>query len=126
MQGQAAPSKKPIYGKKKPKGKDETSTQASTPEVQSPAVSVQELPPLTPELGSVAPPTSTAPDGVKESWDAGSDAEEPPVTPAHVADVRSDWDATSSDEDDAPSASPSTLKAPISQGKLLSAQSMRC
>ena len=111
MQGQAAISKKPVYGKKKSKAKDETSTQASTPDVQSPAVSVHELPSPAAEPEAVASPTSAAPDGIKESWDAESEAEGPPVTPSHAADVKSDWDATSSDEELATPVPKDTTKA---------------
>lgn len=88
-----------VYGRKKkpvPGAKDalddKESVQASTPDVQSPALTVSELPDTAP-----SPVTATA-EGVKDEWDAESDNEKPTAEP-EKADVKSDWDASSSDEE---------------------------
>lgn len=96
-----AKGKKPSYAtrKKKPgmSGKDDddrSSTQALTPEVQSPAVRTEELPASEPPSVVSSPKVD-----VKDDWDAESEPEKP-ATPAPADDVKSDWDASSSDEED--------------------------
>ena len=89
-----------MYGNKKKKpgfgGKDDDkdSVQASTPGIQSPALTVSDLPEAAPS------PVTAPPDSVKSDWDAESEDEKPSQDPEPAkADVRSDWDATSSDEE---------------------------
>ena len=99
LQQTADKPKKVVYSKKKkpgPKGKDDddrSSTQAVTPEVQSPAVQTEELPASEPPSAAASPKVD-----VKDDWDAESDHEKP-APPATADDVKSDWDVSSSDEE---------------------------
>ena len=100
QQGGGDRGKRPVYGNKKKKpgfgGKDDDkeSVQASTPGIQSPALTVSDLPEAAPS------PVTAPPDSVKSDWDAESEDEKPSQDPEPAkADVKSDWDATSSDEE---------------------------
>lgn len=118
LQNRATIAKKPVYGKK-PKTKDETSTQASTPEVQSPAVVTEELPSVARDVARTASPTSAISNDVKDSWDAESEEEEAqPKSPSHSHDVKCDWDAPSSDEE-SPKPGPS-VGSKVTQGMSIS------
>ena len=90
-----------VYGsrKRKPnnKGKDDDkSSKAATPEMQSPAVKVDELPPTESQ-----PETPTKDSSVKDDWDAESEPEAEATT-SKSQDVKSDWDASSDEENEKP------------------------
>ncbi|KAL5527046.1 hypothetical protein ACEPAG_5837 [Sanghuangporus baumii] len=92
--------KRPVYGNRKkkpgPKGRDDddrSSTQALTPEVQSPVVKTEDLPTSEPPSAAASPKVD-----VRDDWDAESEHEKP-ETPAAADGVKSDWDASSSDEE---------------------------
>ncbi|OCB84360.1 hypothetical protein A7U60_g8344 [Sanghuangporus baumii] len=102
-------SKRPVYGNRKkkagPKGKDDddrSSTQALTPEVQSPVVKTEDLPSSEPPSAAASPKVE-----VKDDWGAESEPEKP-ETPATADGIKSDWDASSSDEESKPESTKAT------------------
>ena len=106
---QAEKGKRPVYGnkKKKPglKSKDDddrSSTQALTPETRSPVVKTEDLPTSEPPSAAASPKVE-----VKDDWDAESGPQVEPkpeelATPEKTDGVKSDWDASSSDEESKP------------------------